>query len=182
MEFSRQDYWSGLPFPSPGDLPEPGIEPMFPALQADSLPPEPPWVRNKNIVSCYCYIDILPASKVRASFFQMESLPSGQSPPVWDKVGIQHYFPIFPRLTSFFHVNSDWLLWKEQSTCHQIASFIEEAGKRSTRKDFIRMHFPWGLLKKKIMEFFTNSQLIFSCLESHWFFANYKDTEDSDSV
>ena len=42
MEFSRQEYWSGLPFPSPGDLPDPGIEPGSPALQADSLPFEPP--------------------------------------------------------------------------------------------------------------------------------------------
>ena len=41
MEFSRQEYWSGLPFPSPGDLPDPGIEPRSPALQADSLPSEP---------------------------------------------------------------------------------------------------------------------------------------------
>ena len=40
MRFSRQGYWSGLPFPSPGDLPNPGIEPRFPALQADSLPTE----------------------------------------------------------------------------------------------------------------------------------------------
>ena len=40
MEFSRQKYWSGLPFPSPGDLPHPGIEPGSPALQADSLPSE----------------------------------------------------------------------------------------------------------------------------------------------
>ena len=40
MGFSRQEYWSGLPFPSPGDLPNPGIEPGFPILQADSLPPE----------------------------------------------------------------------------------------------------------------------------------------------
>ena len=37
MGFSRQEYWSGLPFPSPGDLPEPGIKPGSPALQADSL-------------------------------------------------------------------------------------------------------------------------------------------------
>ena len=42
MEFSRQEYWSGLPFPSPGDLPNPGIEPGSPTLQADSLPSEPP--------------------------------------------------------------------------------------------------------------------------------------------
>ena len=42
MGFSRQEYWSGLPFPSPGDLPDPGIEPGSPALQADALPSEPP--------------------------------------------------------------------------------------------------------------------------------------------
>ena len=42
MEFSRQDYWSGLPFPSPGDLPNSGIELGSPALQADSLPTKPP--------------------------------------------------------------------------------------------------------------------------------------------
>ena len=40
MGFSRQEYWSGLPFPSPGDHPKPGIEPGSPALQADSLPTE----------------------------------------------------------------------------------------------------------------------------------------------
>ena len=38
MGFPRQEYWSGLPFPSPGDLPDPGIKPMSPALQVDSLP------------------------------------------------------------------------------------------------------------------------------------------------
>ena len=42
MKFSRQEYWSGLPFPSPGDLPDPGIEPRFPSLEADSLTSEPP--------------------------------------------------------------------------------------------------------------------------------------------
>ena len=41
MEFSKQGYWSGLPFPSPGDLPIPDIEPGSPALQEDSLPSEP---------------------------------------------------------------------------------------------------------------------------------------------
>ena len=42
MEFSRQEYWSGLPFPSPGDLPDPGFEHRSLALQADSLLSEPP--------------------------------------------------------------------------------------------------------------------------------------------
>ena len=42
MEFSRQEYWSGLPFPSLGDLPNPGIEPRSLPLQVDALPSEPP--------------------------------------------------------------------------------------------------------------------------------------------
>ena len=42
MGFSRQEYWSGLPFPSPWDLPNPGLEPESSALQTDALPPEPP--------------------------------------------------------------------------------------------------------------------------------------------
>ena len=41
MGFSRQECWNGLPFPSPEDLPDPGIEPGSPALQADALPSEP---------------------------------------------------------------------------------------------------------------------------------------------
>ena len=47
MGFSRQECWSGLPFPSPGDLPNPGIKPGLPALQADALPSEPreTWVQ-----------------------------------------------------------------------------------------------------------------------------------------
>ena len=46
MEFSRQQYWSGLPFPSPGDLPNPGIEPRSPSLQADALTSESPGKRR----------------------------------------------------------------------------------------------------------------------------------------
>ena len=42
MGFSRQEYWNRLPFPSPEDLPDPGIKPVSPALQADSLSSEPP--------------------------------------------------------------------------------------------------------------------------------------------
>ena len=50
MEFSRQEYWTGLPFPSPGDLPNPGITPRSSALQADSLPAEPQGTLHKAIV------------------------------------------------------------------------------------------------------------------------------------
>ena len=49
MGFSRHECWSGLPFPSSGDLSDPGIEPGSPALQADALPSEPPGKANKDI-------------------------------------------------------------------------------------------------------------------------------------
>ena len=58
--FSREEYWSGLPFPSPGDLPNPGIEPRYPALQVDSLPSEPPGkpcyasIYDKRLCVCVC--------------------------------------------------------------------------------------------------------------------------------
>ena len=52
MEFSRQEYWSGLPFPSPGDLPDPGMEPRSPALQADALLSEPPGKPGKAGMKC----------------------------------------------------------------------------------------------------------------------------------
>ena len=52
VEFSRQEYWSGLPFPSPGDLPDPGIEPGSPSLQADTLTSEPP----EKPIYTYTYI------------------------------------------------------------------------------------------------------------------------------
>ena len=58
MEFSRQESWKGLPFPSPGDLPDPGIEPRLPALQADSLlsePPGKPWCLLLMCVQFLCH-------------------------------------------------------------------------------------------------------------------------------
>ena len=54
MEFSRQEYQSGLPFPSPGDHPGPGIEPGSPTLQADSLPYDPPGKTMSAILITRC--------------------------------------------------------------------------------------------------------------------------------
>ena len=56
MGFSRQEYSSGLPFPSPGDLPNPGIEAGSPALWADTLPSEPPG-KSKNYISSHPYFE-----------------------------------------------------------------------------------------------------------------------------
>ena len=50
MGFSRQEYWSGLPFPSPEDLLDLGIEPGYPALQAESLPSETPGKPTLNLL------------------------------------------------------------------------------------------------------------------------------------
>ena len=50
MGFSRQEYWSGLPFPSPGDLPNPGIEPRSPVLQADASPSKPLLQLSKPLI------------------------------------------------------------------------------------------------------------------------------------
>ena len=64
MGFSRQEYWSGLPFPSPVDLPNPGIEPRYLELQADSLPIEVP---NQMItIECVLLID----SKLELTYFK----------------------------------------------------------------------------------------------------------------
>ena len=65
MGFSRQEYWRGLPFPSPGDLPNPGIKPRSPALQADALPSEPP-------EKPYTYVGQL----LLSPFFQINKLRS----------------------------------------------------------------------------------------------------------
>ena len=56
MRFSRQEYWSGLLFPSPGDLPDPGIDPRSPTLQADSLPSEPSGNHHLNLFGDKCII------------------------------------------------------------------------------------------------------------------------------
>ena len=69
MGFPRQEYWSGLPFPSPGDLPDPGMEPRSPALQADSLPLSPLGKPNEvnGIYKLQTFLCI-----VRFSFFKSD--------------------------------------------------------------------------------------------------------------
>ena len=59
MGFSMQEYWIGLPFPSPGDLPDSGIEPESPALQVDALPSKPPGKHIVNYNFCHTEIKLL---------------------------------------------------------------------------------------------------------------------------
>ena len=93
MGFSRQEYWSGLPFPSPGDLPNPGIEPGFPALEADALTSESPGKPPREapsivsakytvLIYCTCHFQsgslfILAASVCRSLQCLISSLTQG---------------------------------------------------------------------------------------------------------
>ena len=64
MGFPRQEYWNGVPFPSPGDIPDPGIEPGSPTLQADALPSEPPG--KSNLIKGACKRgELSPAREIR---------------------------------------------------------------------------------------------------------------------
>ena len=86
--FSRQEYWSGLPLPSPGDLPDPGIEPWSPALQADALPSEPAGkqraVTNGNFwyivaaVPCLCVC----VCKTKSWFWKVAGIHISQLTPI----------------------------------------------------------------------------------------------------
>ena len=61
MEFSRHEYWTGLPLPTPGDLPDPGIEPRSPALQTDTLPSELPGnLPGKEVIDIKWYLSDIP--------------------------------------------------------------------------------------------------------------------------
>ena len=62
IEFSRQEYWSGFPCPSPGDLPDPGVGPGSPALQADYLLSEPPGKPFKQLTHYFINIHNSPLS------------------------------------------------------------------------------------------------------------------------
>ena len=74
MGFSRQEYWSGLPFPSPGDLPDPGIEPYSPALEADTLTSEPP---GKGFLKHYLIINSV--NKYLSTFYVFDIVRDAES-------------------------------------------------------------------------------------------------------
>ena len=94
MGFSRQECWRGLPFPSPGDLPYPGIKPWSPTLQADTLPSEPPgkssaivWPQVNNREGTQPYpstenwikdlLNVASPIRTKLSFPLSQSFPSG---------------------------------------------------------------------------------------------------------
>ena len=86
--FSRQEHWSGLPCPSPGDLPDPGIKPWSPALQADSLLSEPP----RAVLNTTVQVDPAPAGLETRSGPRQPSASSGQA------LESEHTVQCLPRL------------------------------------------------------------------------------------
>ena len=86
MEFSRQEHWSGLPFPSPGDLPNPGMEPRSPALQVVSLPSEPPGKPCCYMVTCKPFIAMLNIGR---------HLPFREGEEAWDWGGAHVSYTLF---------------------------------------------------------------------------------------
>ena len=79
MEFSRQEYWSGSPFPSPGQLPHPGIKPKSLALQADSLPSQLPGNMLTHIFTCL----ILPHGEGDDNILQYSCLKNSMGRRTW---------------------------------------------------------------------------------------------------
>ena len=95
MAFSRQEYWSGLPFPSPGDLPDPRLEPGSPTWQVGSLPSEPPgtppilcWKISKR----YMYMLLSDASTRLACVEQINAVQSCAYISVWYDLHQISYF------------------------------------------------------------------------------------------
>ena len=116
MEFSRQEYWSELPFPSPGDLPNPGIEPRSPALQEDSWPSEP---SGKPIP-----IQLVHLKGNRHLWFLLNTHRRFNSSSFWHQSWgfkfalILHYFRLIPNYSSKIphpgracRIQKDVLLW-----------------------------------------------------------------------
>ena len=87
MGFSRKEYWSGLPCPSPGDLPNPGIKPRSPALQVDSLPSVPPEKsKNTGVSSLSLLQRIFPTQELNQGLLPCRWILyqlSYQGSPVW---------------------------------------------------------------------------------------------------
>ena len=79
MEFSRQEYWSGLPFPSPGAFPDPGIRLRSPALQADTLPPEPPGKPDWSLSSTQ---RMIAKSELKKTWLSIEEVAQSVTEPI----------------------------------------------------------------------------------------------------
>ena len=77
MEFSRLAYWSGLPIPFPGNLPDPGIKSRYPELQADSIPSEPPGKPRNTGVGSLPLLQIIPTQELNTGLPHCRAIREG---------------------------------------------------------------------------------------------------------
>ena len=130
IELSRQEYWSGLPFPSWGDLPDPGIQPGSPTLQADSLPAEPSGKQSKVVQfswvpqSCPTICD--PVNHSMPSLpVHHQLLESTQTDVHWVGDAIQPSHPLSSPSPPARNLSQHRGLFKWVSSSHQVAKVLE---------------------------------------------------------
>ena len=130
MEFSRQEYWSGLPFQTPGDLPNPGIKPRSPTLQAESLPYEPPGKPGGLVCVCVCvYIYTHTHNWPYCQLSGLLFSSPWTAALFWDSWTLPHLTPL-PHLTAqtmrhyMFHIFETWYLSFSQGWMSRIYILI----------------------------------------------------------
>ena len=139
MEFSRQKYWSGLPFPSLGDLLDPGVEPRSPALQADSLPSEGTiqvfhvsvftWENWKHlsmqrlVCTCSWHLYLFPKRKTtKMSISRKMDLKTG--PSVWWTTSVQWTIDMCSDMSEFSNLCAEWKKLDFKKVVHIMCNFI----------------------------------------------------------
>ena len=130
LGFSRQEYWSGVPFPSPGDLPYPGIEPGSPALQTDALPPEPPGKPDFQDMATNTF----PTSRLRTApevtkIFAKLFILVSQCPPTNSHSEILNRSHQSCQTCNCFIYTQGFLTYKERHYWPNTAAYMSFAGK-----------------------------------------------------
>ena len=134
MGFSRQEYWSGLPFPSPGHLPDPGVEPGSPTFQADALTSEPSRGNSQGnnhgkdssvqSLSCVQLCDPMDCSKPGFRVHQhLPELAQTHVPRVGDAIQPSH--PLSSPSPPAFNLSQHQGLFQGVSSSHQVAKVLE---------------------------------------------------------
>ena len=122
MGFSRKEYWSGLPFPSPGDLPNPGIKSGSPTLQADALTSEPPGSGTKGLNVRPNTIKLL-EENISRTLFDINHNKILCDPPLiimeiktklnkWDLIKLESYYTTKETILRMGENNSKWNNWQ----------------------------------------------------------------------
>ena len=167
MGFSRQEYWSGLPFPSPGDLRDPGMEPSSPTLQEDSLPTEPPG-KSPSLPSW---------NQIFALFLECEALILGMNLGVHPFLGSKISMPskhlilcpllllpsIFPSIRVFSNESALHIRWpKSWSFCFNICPSNEYSGLIFFSIDWFDLLAVQGTLKS-LLQYHSSKASILQC-------------------